>query len=83
MDEMRAPDESMDLRGVPCPGNFARVLLRLEGMAGGALLEVIVDDGEPIDNVPRAVLDEGHEVVARERAGDAWRLLVKCCGETP
>jgi TusA-related sulfurtransferase len=74
---MILPNETMDLQGVPCPGNFARVLLRLEAMDEGEILEVFVDDGEPIDNVPRAVSDEGYQILAKEKLADKWQLLIK------
>ena len=73
----RIADEVLDLRGVACPANSARALLRLEGMDSGQVLELVVDDGEPIELVPRALDQEGHEILARERDGRHWRLLIK------
>lgn len=70
-------NESMDLQGVPCPQNFARVVLRLEAMDEGERLEVFIDDGEPIDNVPLAVLDKGHRIKVKEKVGDMWRLIIE------
>jgi len=70
-------NETMDLQGVPCPQNFARTLLRLEAMEEGKLLEVFLDDGEPIDNVPRAVLEEGHKILVKENLGKKWRLVIE------
>lgn len=72
-----APPPVMDLSGVPCPDNFARILVRLEWMDEGDLLEVLVDDGEPIENVPPALLEEGHAIVEQERTPSGWRLLVR------
>jgi len=69
--------ESMDLAGVPCPVNFARVLLRLESMDPGDLLDIRIDDGEPFDNVPHAVADEGHTIMETERTPAGWRLLIR------
>ena len=75
------PDETLDLSGVPCPRNVARALVRLEGLDGGAVLEIIVDDGEPVENVGDGVRAEGHEVLSREKAGARWRLLVRRANE--
>ncbi|MFH0801293.1 MAG: sulfurtransferase TusA family protein [bacterium] len=69
--------DSMDLLGVPCPGNFARILLRLEAMDDGEILEVWIDDGEPFENVPRAVLEEGHDILTKDKQGEKWRLVIK------
>lgn len=75
---MPEPDDRLDLSGVPCPANFTRAFLRLEGMEVGETLELIVDDGEPIDNVPANLEEDGHEVFLRERLGESsWRLLVR------
>jgi TusA-related sulfurtransferase len=71
------PDEHLDLLGVPCPANTARAMMNLEFMEPGELLELLLDDGEPIDNVPESLELEGHEIVVKERRGAHWLLLVK------
>lgn len=70
-------DERLDLTGVECPYNFVKVKVKLEEMEEGRILEVILDDGEPIRNVPRSVKDDGHEIVNAEKTGDKWVLLIK------
>ena len=80
---MTAPpvaDERLDLRGVRCPANAARALVRLEAMDAGAILELWLDDGEPIAAVPEALRAEGHELLLQERDGATWRVLVKAGG---
>lgn len=71
------PDGTLDLKGVPCPMNFVKTKLKLEEMNSGQVLEVIIDDGEPIRNVPRAVKEEGHQILNVEKIEDKWRLLIK------
>jgi TusA-related sulfurtransferase len=73
----RPPAETLDLSGVPCPQNAARSLLRIEGMAPGSVLAVILDDGEPIRNVPPALEAEGHKELSRSREKGGWRLVVR------
>ena len=70
-------DETLDLSGVPCPQNAARALLRIEGLAPGSVLAVILDDGEPIRNVPPALEAEGHQELARSQVKGRWRLLMR------
>lgn len=60
--KLNLPDDRLDLRGTPCPINFVRTKLRLEKMPPGALLEVWLDPGEPIEQVPDSLLMEGHGV---------------------
>lgn len=55
-------DEQLDLRGTPCPLNFVRTKLKLERMAPGSLLEVWLDPGEPIEQVPDSLKMDGYGV---------------------
>lgn len=56
-----------DLRGVACPMNFAKARIALEDLAKGAVLRLLLDDGEPIRNVPASLVSEGHSVLRQER----------------
>lgn len=75
--EKLVPDDRIDLRGVLCPINFVKTKLKLEMMDSGQVLEVILDDGEPIRSVPRSVKEEGHKIVKVENMEGAYRLLIK------
>lgn len=55
-------DAILDLRGTPCPINFVRTKLKLEQMAAGESLEVWLDGGEPIEQVPDSLLMEGYHI---------------------
>lgn len=72
-----ASHEELDLRGVICPYNFVKTKLKLETMASGQILSVLLDDGDPISNVPRSVENEGHTVLAQERMGSSFRVLIR------
>jgi len=50
--------EILDLRGLPCPGNLPKVLLALEALDEGDVLEVILDDMVALDRIPDAISDE-------------------------
>ena len=69
--------ETLDQRGVACPINFVRTKLKLDSMQAGQELEVLLDDGEPIESVARSVVQEGHQVQSKEQAPDqTWKLKV-------
>lgn len=70
-------DEKLDLTGVICPINFVKTKLKLEDMETGQILELILDDGEPMRSVPRSVKEEGHKVIKVENLGKAYRLLIE------
>lgn len=71
------PDAQLDLRGTPCPINFVRTKLRLEQMEAGALLEVWLDPGEPIEQVPHSLKVEGYPIEGLEDRGEFFALQVR------
>jgi sulfite reductase (ferredoxin) len=71
-------DAKLDLSGVACPMNFVRTKLQLEEMDAGQRLHVILDDGEPMKNVPKSVQAEGHKLLALTRTSDGhYDMLVE------
>ena len=58
----QSADAHLDLRGTPCPINFVRTKLRLEQMPPGSLLEVWLDPGEPVEQVPDSLAMEGYQI---------------------
>ncbi|HEY9645450.1 MAG TPA: sulfurtransferase TusA family protein [Chroococcidiopsis sp.] len=71
------PDAQLDLRGTPCPLNFVRTKLRLERMTPGSLLEVWLDPGEPIEQVPDSLRMEGYGVEQIEDRAEFFAVLVR------
>lgn len=69
-------DDTLDLRGVLCPINFVKTKLKLETMETGGHLEVLLDEGDPISNVPRSVKDEGHTILKVEKPGEGFYKIV-------
>ena len=55
-----------DLRGVACPLNYVKTKLKLEMMDDGERLEVWLDAGEPIKNVPMSLRNDGHKILIQE-----------------
>jgi len=67
-------DASIDLRGVMCPINFDETKL----LDQGQVLEVILDSGEPIQNVPKSIKEEGHKILEVKKEDDGYfRLKVQ------
>src|SRR3990172_10091208 len=66
-----------DLRGVACPMNFVKTKMELSKMESGQLLRILLDDGEPIDNVPHSVAEEGHRIAEMTKTGDYWSVLIE------
>ncbi|MEM1369556.1 MAG: sulfurtransferase TusA family protein [Cyanobacteria bacterium P01_H01_bin.15] len=70
-------DVQLDLRGTPCPVNFVRTKLRLSQMAPRELLEVWLDPGEPMEQVPDGLRMSGYEIVQIEERGDFFAVWVR------
>ena len=51
--------------------------LAVLGIFANAVLAVILDDGEPIRNVPPALEAEGHKELSRAREKGRWRLVLR------
>ncbi len=77
------PDVQIDLRGTPCPLNFVRTKLRLEQLNPGQLLEVWLDAGEPIEQVPDSLQVNGYSIETLEAQDDFFALQVRRPVESP
>lgn len=56
----------LDLRGVGCPLTFVRTRVALDRLPRGVRLEVLLDDGEPSQSVPRSCAADGEVVLSVE-----------------
>jgi tRNA 2-thiouridine synthesizing protein A len=81
MDEI-AVDESVDITDVVCPMTFVKAKVALEELNDGQILSIRLNDGEPIQNVPRSIKDEGHKILKLVDNGDeTYNLIVKKVGD--
>jgi sulfite reductase (ferredoxin) len=73
-----SPDKRFrDFRGVACPMNFVKTKIELATMKTGELLEILLDDGAPIKNVPGSVRNEGHHVLEEKQKDNFWSVLIR------
>jgi sulfite reductase (ferredoxin) len=73
--------ERLDLRGIPCPANAAKALIRIATMDAGERLEIWLNAGEHLENLVPAVEQEGHRVVERNPIdGEAWSVVIEVAG---
>lgn len=66
----------LDLRNIPCPQNASKALIYLFGVESDELITILLDDGEPIDNVPTTLENEGHTIVEKKMIDNSYWLLV-------
>ena len=69
--------KTKDFRGVRCPLNFVKTKMELSALKSGDLLEILLDDGEPIENVPGSVKSEGHNIIKQDRIDNYWSVLIQ------
>ena len=72
-----SPDVKKNFRGVMCPMNFVKTKIALTPMQSGQILEILLDDGAPIENVPGSVKNEGHTILSTEKVENYWKVLIK------
>lgn len=66
-----------DFRGVVCPINFVKTKLALARIPKGERLEIWLDDGDPINSVPRSVISEGHQVISEKKVDNYWAVVIE------
>ncbi len=70
----------LDLRGTGCPINYVKTKIFLENLNAGEVLEIFLDEGESINNVPQSLKNDGHEIVGIEKQDGFYRVLVRKSG---
>jgi len=66
----------LDLSGVKCPINFVKAKVRLSKMNIGDRLKIILDDGDPIINVPRSLDMEGQQILEQSDLHNGHHLIL-------
>jgi len=57
---------------------FVKTKIALEDLPAGGILELLLPAGEPLDNIPRSVAEEGHRVLSTEQVkDDIYRLVIE------
>jgi TusA-related sulfurtransferase len=67
--------QEIDLRGISCPTNFVKAKLALEDVDTGATVQILLDDGEPVKNVPRSLKADGHKLLGLTQASEGHYIL--------
>jgi tRNA 2-thiouridine synthesizing protein A len=65
----------IDLRGVSCPTNFVKAKLAIEELDAGETAQILLDDGEPVKNVPRSLKAEGHQLIGLKQTEEGHYVL--------
>ena len=75
-------DATVDITDVVCPVTFVKAKVALEELEAGEILAIHLNDGEPVQNVPRSIKEEGHRILKLISNDDGtYDLIVKKVGE--
>lgn len=75
-------DETVDITDVVCPVTFVKAKVALEELDEGQVLAIRLNDGEPVQNVPRSIKEEGHQILKLNANEDGtYTLIVKKVGD--
>lgn len=75
--ETRKIDTQIDITKEICPMTYVKTKLKLETMSSGQVLEVILRKGEPLTNVPKSLMAEGHKILDVRQDGEFYKLLIE------
>ena len=74
--------DSVDITDVVCPVTFVKAKIALEELDNGDILSIRLNDGEPVNNVPRSIKEEGHKVLSLSQNDDGtYQLIVQKVGD--
>ncbi|MDR1395343.1 MAG: sulfurtransferase TusA family protein [Deltaproteobacteria bacterium] len=72
------PKARLDICSAVCPMTFVLTKAALDDLEEGEILAVRLNDGEPAENMPRSLKDEGHQVLKlRDNHDGTFELLVR------
>ena len=75
-------DDTVDITDVVCPVTFVKAKVALEELDEGQILSIRMNDGEPVQNVPRSINEEGHQILKLDDNEDGtYTLYVKKAGD--
>lgn len=68
-------DEQVDITDKVCPMTFIKSKVTLDELDDGQILAIRMNDGEPVQNVPRSMKEEDHQVLKLQDNGDGTYTL--------
>ena len=75
-------DDTVDITDVVCPVTFVKAKVALEELDEGQVLSIRMNDGEPVQNVPRSIKEEGPQILKLDDNEDGtYTLYVKKVGD--
>ena len=71
-------DDQVDITDKVCPLTFVKAKVAIDELDDGEVIAIRMNDGEPVQNVPRSVKEEGHQILKlTDNGDDTYTLIVK------
>ncbi|MGN0328739.1 MAG: sulfurtransferase TusA family protein [Lachnospira sp.] len=71
-------DETCDITDKVCPLTFVKAKVAIDEIEDGEVIAIRMNDGEPVQNVPRSIKEEGHQILKLVNNEDGtYDLIVK------
>ena len=75
-------DDKVDITDVVCPTTFVKAKVAREELDDGQILSIRLNDGEPVQNAPRSIKEEGHQILKLlDKEDGTYELIVKKVGD--
>ncbi|MEE1264325.1 sulfurtransferase TusA family protein [Ruminococcus sp.] len=75
-------DDYVDITDVVCPTTFVKAKVALEELEEGQIISIKMNEGEPVQNVPRSIKEEGHQILKLiDNQDGTYDLIVKRAGD--
>ncbi len=62
--------KQLDITKEHCPMTFVKIKIELSKLQSGDKLEVLLTDGEPLENVPKSATEQGYKVLGIQHVKD-------------
>jgi TusA-related sulfurtransferase len=76
MDSVLTADREIDITRDVCPMTFVKTRIALDRLAPGQTLLVRLRGEEPLRNVPRTAIEQGHAVLEQRKEANGTTLLL-------
>ena len=71
-------EDCVDITDKVCPLTFVKAKVAIDELDDGEVLAVRMNDGEPVQNVPRSFKEDGHQVLKLyDNEDGTFTLLVR------
>jgi len=68
--------KQLDVTREHCPMTFVKTKIELSKLVAGETLEVLVIEGEPLDNIPKSSTEQGYKVLEVSHVKDNVHKIV-------